>query len=133
MADLHQILFNMHIFYSLALSLWAVAAAVKARGQETLSGHYWGAVVVYALLASLTLLVGIVLLLTGFQPVSERVVVYVLYMLWLAIIMPGLFSLMSGRADRQAAIAYAILAFFNFSTSISMIQRGLVGPWVAVP
>ena len=132
MADFHQILFNMHIMYSLALGVWAAAAAVSARGHETLSGHYWGAVVVYALLAGFTLLVGIVLLLTGFQPQSQRVVVYLLYMLWLAIIMPGLFSLMSGRDDKQAALAYALLAFFNFSTSISMIQRGLVGPWIPV-
>ena len=132
MADFHQILFNMHIFYSLALGIWAVFAAASARGQETLSGNYWGAVVVYALLAGITLLVGIALLLTGYQLLSGRTVVYVLYMLWLAIIMPGLFSLMSGRDDRQAALAYALLAFFNFSTSLSMIQRELIGPWVAV-
>ncbi len=133
MADLHQILFNMHILYSLALGVWAVFAAASARGQESLSGNYWGAVVVYALLAGITLLVGVALLLTGFQLRSGRTVVYVLYMLWLAIIMPGLFSLMSGRDDRQAAFAYALLAFFNFSTSLSMIQRELIGPWDAIP
>lgn len=132
MADFHQILFNMHIFYSLALGIWAAFAAVLARGKESLSGHYWGAVVVYALLAGITLLVGVALLLTGFELRSGRTVVYVLYMLWLAIIMPGLFSLMSGRDDRQAAFAYALLALFNFSTSVSMIQRELIGPWVAV-
>ncbi|MCY4145463.1 MAG: hypothetical protein OXE95_09300 [Chloroflexi bacterium] len=131
MADLHQILFNMHIFYSLALGIWAAFVAGPARGKETLSGNYWGAVVVYALLAGITLLVGVALLLTGFELLAGRTVVYVLYMLWLAIIMPGLFSLLSGRDDRQAALAYALLAFFNFSTSLSMIQRELIGPWVA--
>lgn len=128
MADLHQILFNMHIMYSLALGVWA---AFMAGRQMSISGHYWGAVVTYALLAGLTLLVGIVLLLSGLQPRSERVVVYLLYMLWLAIIMPGLFSLMSGRDDKRAALAYALLAFFNFTTSLSMLERELVGPWVA--
>ena len=132
MADLHQILFNMHILYSLAMGVWAVYAAVMARGKESLGGNYWGAVVVYALLAGVTLLVGVALLLTGYEPRSGRVVVYVLYMLWLAIIMPGLFSLMSGRDDKQAAFAYALLAFFNCATSMSMMQRELVGPWVAV-
>ena len=44
--------------------------------------------------------------------------------------MPGLFSLMSGRDDRQSALAFALLAFFNFSTSLSMIERELVGPWI---
>ena len=128
MADLHQILFNMHIMYSLALGVWAAYVAGK---REAISGHYWGAVVTYALLAGLTLLVGAALLLSGLQPRSGRIVVYLLYMLWLAIIMPGLFSLMSGRDDRRAALAYAMLAFFNFSTSLSMLGRDLVGPWVA--
>lgn len=127
MADLHQILFNMHIMYSLALGVWA---AYMASRQEAISGHYWGAVLTYALLAALTLAVGVALLLSGMQPRSGRVVVYLLYMLWLAIIMPGLFSLMSGRDDKRAALAYALLAIFNFTTSLSMMERDIVGPWV---
>ena len=127
MADVHQILFNMHIMYSLALGVWAAYIAGK---QEAISGHFWGAIVTYALLAAVTLLVGVALLLTGLQPRSGRIVVYLLYMLWLAIIMPGLFSLMSGKDDRQAALAYALLACFNFFTSLSMMERALVGPWV---
>lgn len=127
MADLHQILFNMHIMYSLVLGVWA---AYMASRQEAISGHYWGAVLTYALLAAVTLALGIALLLSGMQPRSGRVVVYLLYMLWLAIIMPGLFSLMSGRDDKRAALAYALLAFFNFTTSFSMMERELVGPWV---
>ena len=87
----------------------------------------------YALLAAAILLLGIVLLLSGYEPRSGRVIVYVLYMIWLAIIMPGLFSLTSGRDDRGAALAFSLLAFFNASTSISMIQRELVGPWIALP
>ena len=130
MDSIHEILFNMHILYSLALGIWAASLAAR---KETLSGHYWGAMLTYALLAGLILLVGIALLLSGQQPRSGRVLVYILYMLWLAVIMPGLFSLMHGRDDRQAAIAFAILAFFNFSTSLSMIERALVGPWVAAP
>ena len=129
MAEIHQILFNMHILYSLALGVWACATAAR---NEPISGNYWGAVVTYALLAGATLLVGIVLLLSGYQPGSERIIVYVLYMLWLAIIMPGLFSMMRGRDDRQAALAFALLAFFNFTTSLSMIERQLIGPWIAV-
>ena len=128
MAEIHQILFNMHILYSLALGIWA--AYIAARG-AAISGHYIGAVATYALLAVATLIVGAALLASGLQPRSGRVVVYVLYMLWLAIIMPGLFSLMSGRDDQRAALSYALLAIFNFTTSLSMMERELVGPWVA--
>lgn len=130
MADFHQILFNMHIMYSLALALWAAYTAGK---REAISGHFWGAVVTYALLAGGTLVVGVILLVSGMEPRSGRVVVYLLYMLWLAIIMPGLFSLMSGRDDMRAALAYALLAFFNFFTSLSMLERELVGPWATPP
>ncbi|MCY3978012.1 MAG: hypothetical protein OXG23_07920 [Chloroflexi bacterium] len=128
MAEIHQILFNMHILYSLALGIWA---AYTAGRRATISGHYMGAVATYALLAGVTLAVGAALLASGMQPRSGRVLVYVLYMLWLAIIMPGLFSLMSGRDDEGAALTYALLAFFNFTTSLSMMERELVGPWVS--
>jgi len=126
MPEIHGILFNMHIFYSLALGIWATVIAAR---REPISGNYWGAILTYALLAGAVLVVGIIMLLSGMQPRSGRIIVYVLYMLWLAIIMPGLFSLMRGRDDRTAAFAFAVLAFFNFSTSISMIERALVGPW----
>ena len=129
MGTLHQILFNAHILYSLALGIWATVIAAR---KGAVTGNFWGAMLTYALLAFATLAIGIVMLLSGFQPRSERIVVYVLYMLWLVIIMPGLFTMMRGRDDRGAAVAFAVLAFFNFSTSLSMIERELVGPWVAV-
>ena len=130
MDAIHEILFNMHILYSLALGIWATVIAAR---KQAIAGDYWGAMLTYALLAGLILLVGMALPLSGQQPRSGRVAVYILYMLWLAIIMPGLFSLMRGRDDRSAAIAFALLAFFNFSTSLSMIERSLVGPWIAAP
>lgn len=129
METFHQILFNAHILYSLALGLWA---AVVAARKDPISGQFWGAMLTYALLAGATLLVGAALLATGHEPRSGRVIVYVLYMFWLVIIMPGTFTMLKGRDDRSAAIAFAVLAFFNFSTSISMIQRELVGPWDAL-
>ena len=128
MAALHQILFNAHILYSLALGVWAAAIAAR---RDNISGHYWGAILTYAILAAVILVVGVVMLFSDMQPRSGRVVVYLLYMLWLAIIMPGLFSLLKGRDDRSAALAFALLGFFNFFTSLSMIERELVGPWVA--
>lgn len=130
MDTIHGILFNMHILYSLALGVWA---SVLAARNESISGNFWGAMLTSALLAGAILLVGIVMLLSGMQPRSERVVVYILYMLWLAVIMPGLFSLLRGRDDRSAAIAFALLAFFNASTSFSMLTRDIVGPWITAP
>ena len=75
-------------------------------------------------------LIGVIMTIQGLRP--ERIVTYYLYMSWLVIIMPGLFSLLRGRDDRNAAIAFSILAFFNATTSFSMQQRAIIGPWLPV-
>ena len=124
MNDIHNILFNMHILYSIILGIWA---AVMAGRNQSISGNFWGAVATSSILAGVVLLVGILMMLTGLRP--QRLIVYILYMLWLVIIMPGLFTMLRGRDDRQAAIAFSLLAFFNATTSISMLQRSIVSPW----
>ncbi len=123
----HGILFNAHILFSLALGIWAASMAAR---NEPISGNFWGAVATYSILAGGVLLVGVVMTLQGLRP--QRIVVYYLYMLWLVAIMPGLFTMLRGRDDRHAAIAFAILAFFNASTSVSMWQREVLGPWAAI-
>lgn len=120
----HMILFNAHILFSLAMGIWA---GVMAARNESISGNYWGAVATGSILAGLVLLLGIIMALTGLRP--PRLTIYFLYMAWLVIIMPGLFTLLRGRDDRSAAIAFAILAFFNATTSASMAQRFITGPW----
>jgi hypothetical protein len=49
---------------------------------------------------------------------------------WLVVIMPGLFTLLRGRDDRNASIAFSILSIFNAATSFSMYQRSVIGPWL---
>ena len=123
-ADIHSILFNMYIFYMLALGVWAGSMAAR---DQSISGGFWGAVAISAGLAGLTLLIGVLLSLQGLRP--QRALLYYLYMLFLVIIMPGLFTLLRGRDDRSAALAFALLAIFNASTAFSMAQRGVTGPW----
>ena len=127
MNDIHTILFNWHILYSVILGIWA---GVMAAQNKSISGNFWGAVIISALLAGSTLALGILMLVLGYELRTGRTLTYILYMAWLTVIMPGLFSLLKGRDDRSAAIAFSILAFFNASTSVSMFQRGLVSPWL---
>ncbi len=122
--DIHGILFNMHILYSVILGIWG---AVMAARRESISGNYWGAVATATILAAVVTLVGIIMTVQGLRP--ARLLTYYLYMAWLVIIMPGLYSLLRGRDDRSAAIAFALLSFFNATTSISMWQRQIVAPW----
>lgn len=123
--DLHSVLFNMHILYSLILGIWA---ALMATRNQSISGNFWGAVATSAILAGIVTLVGIIMALQGLR--VARTAVYFIYMSWLVIIMPGLYTMLRGRDDRSAAVAFSILSFFNAATSASMFQRGLVSPWL---
>ncbi|MBW4436245.1 MAG: hypothetical protein KME04_03875 [Pleurocapsa minor GSE-CHR-MK-17-07R] len=123
--SIHQIMFNAGIMYSFALGIWAAVMAARGR---SVSGNFWGAVATFAVLAGITAVLGIIMALSGLT--LPRLFTYFLYMGWLVVIMPGLFTILRGRDDRSAAIAFAILCFFNGATAISMVQRGLVGPWL---
>lgn len=123
--DIHNILFNAYILYAVILGIWSAVTA--ARG-ESISGSFWGAVATSAVLAGAVTLVGVLMTLQGLRP--QRIVIYYLYMAFLIVIMPGLFTMLRGRDDRSAAIAFSILAFFNATTAFSMWQRDVLGPWV---
>ncbi len=127
MADLHNILFLMQALYSLILGIYAGALGAQ---EKPLSGNFWGSVAVYVILNVVVLAVGLFLWASGLTIASEnRIGIYFLYMAFLIVIMPGLFSMLRGRDDRNAAIAFAVLAIFNASVSFSMAQRGLAA-WV---
>ena len=121
---IHNNLFIAHILYSVALGVWA---AIMASRKESISGNFWGAVATYSILAGIVTLVGLVMTIQGLRP--DRLELYFLYMAFLVVIMPGLFSMLRGRDDRSAAIAFAFLAFFNASVSLSMMDRLVTGPW----
>jgi len=126
LSDIHGILFNAHILFSIALGIWA---AVMAARNQSISGNFWGALATITILAATVITLGFIMTLQGLRPADGRLSLYYLYMIWLMVIMPGLFSMLRGRDDRSAAIAFALLAFFNASTSASMAQRMIVGPW----
>lgn len=125
LSDFHTVFFNAHILYSLVLGIWAATMAARDR---SISGSFWGAVATSALLAGLVLVLGTIMALQGLR--VERTSIYFLYMVWLVIIMPGLFTMLRGRDDRSAALAFSMLCIFNVFVSLSMAQRGLVGPWL---
>lgn len=122
--DIHSIFFNAHILFCVALGVWA---AVMAARSQPISGNYWGAIATSTILAAIILIVGVLMALSGLRP--PRLLIYFLYMAWLVVILPGLFTMLRGRDDRTAALYFALLAFFNAATSFSMLQRNVLGPW----
>ena len=123
--DLSNILFNAYILFTVILGVWALLMSAR---NQSISGNFWGAVATITILAGAILAIGVIMFLQGLRP--ERPLIYFLYMLFLVIIMPGLFTLLRGRDDRSAAMAFGLLCFFNAFTALSMVQRNVLGPWL---
>lgn len=123
----HSVFFNAILMFSGVLGVWAIGMAARNR---SISGNFWGAVATLAGLSAITTLIGAVLASQGYTPAAERLGVYFVYMAWLVVIMPGMFTQLRGRDDSSAAMAFALLSIFNLFVGISMLSRGLVGPWV---
>ena len=123
----HDWLFNTQSLFSLGIGLYAGWLWIK---EQPLSGNFFGTIPIYAILNIIALIVGIVLLNNGYEIQSGgRTTIYVLYMLFLIVILPGIFSIMRGRDDRSAAMTFAASALFNAAVSFSMFGRGLA-VWV---
>ena len=127
LATIHGVLFNAILMYSGTLGIWATIMAARNR---SISGNFWGAVVTLTMLSLVTLLVGIVLTLRGFVPEAQRLQTYFIYMIWIVIIIPGIFTQLRGRDDSSAALTFALISIFNLFVGLSMQSRGLVGPWL---
>jgi hypothetical protein len=131
MTKIHDFLFTWQMLYSFGLGIYAIVLA--ARNQD-LSGNFWGAVAIYPILNIIILVIGVFLWVSGYTvaDAEHRVVVYFLYMIFLIVIMPGLYSLLRGRDDAKATWYFVILAIFNVSMSYSMMLRGL-SSWTLLP
>ncbi len=128
LSDVHGVFFNAILIFSGLLGVWAVVMAAR---DQSISGGFWGAIATLTALSVVTLLFGTVLALRGFAPEDGRTSIYFIYMSWLVVIMPGMFTQLRGRDDSAAALAFAMLAIFNLFVGLSMQSRGLVGPWIA--
>lgn len=122
LTDVHAILNNAYILFSFALGAWCIIKLL--RGQTTLDGNFWGAVVLCTGLAAAGLLLAVVLALTG---VNARRWAYYLYAVFFVIVLPGTFSLLRGRDDRLAVIIFGIVTFFAGASATRVPL--LVEPW----
>src|SRR5690606_32730733 len=124
---IHDRLFNVQMIYSFAIGLYAGWLGIR---EKPLAGNFFGTVAVYAILNTIVFIIGLVLLFSGYAIESGgRTTIYVLYMIFLIVILPGIFSIMRGRDDRSAAITFGACAIFNAAVSLSMFERGLAS-WI---
>ncbi|PJF44102.1 MAG: hypothetical protein CUN55_05675 [Phototrophicales bacterium] len=96
--------------YILFSAILGVYAAVLAGQNQALSGNFWGAMWTNTFLASAVFIVTIILSLLGEPP--QRTVYY-LYTFYFAISLPGVYAIMQGNDNRNAALAFGIVALFN--------------------
>ncbi len=122
MPQIHAVLNNAYILFSILLGVWS---AVQAGRNRPLGGQFWGALAANTLLAALTLGVAVIAALTGIQPKRG---VYFLYAIYFVIVLPGTFALLRGRDDRTAALIYGIVTFFSAGAA-SRVPL-LTEPWI---
>ncbi|MEO1288522.1 MAG: hypothetical protein AAFV93_12200 [Chloroflexota bacterium] len=126
---IHERLFWMQMIYSFAIGVYAAWLSASKRD---LSGNFFGTIAVYGILNAVIFVIGMILLFNGYTIQDNgRIVIYSLYMLFLVVILPGIFSIMRGRDDRSAGLIFGVSAMFNAAVSFSMFERGLAS-WILV-
>ncbi len=122
MPQIHAILNNAYILFSLALGFWS---AFQGARRKPLGGQFWGALATNTILAAVNLLLALIMAAMGIQ---ARRGVYYLYAVYFVIVLPGTFALLRGRDDRVAAFIYGIVAFFSAGAA-SRVPL-LTQPWI---
>jgi hypothetical protein len=123
----HTILFNMQMLYAFGIGLYAAWLSAKA---TPLSGNFWGTIAIYSILNIIIFVIGLILLFAGYHIESgDRTFIYILYMLYMIVILPGVFAINQGRDDKRAALIFGVTAMFNAAVSFSMMGRGLA-TWI---
>jgi hypothetical protein len=123
----HTILFNMQMLYSFGIGLFAAWLSAK---NTPLSGNFWGMIAIYSILNIVVFVIGLILLFAGYHIQSgDRSFIYILYMLYMIVILPGIFAINQGRDDNKAAVIFGVAAMFNAAVSFSMMGRGLA-TWI---
>ncbi|MBZ0305543.1 MAG: hypothetical protein K8I82_05695 [Anaerolineae bacterium] len=118
METIFEILNNAYVLFCAIVGIYAVYLGAQ---NIPLSGNFWGVVGMNTTLAAAVLVAALILTLQGKTPHGpdpdgtgemERTVYY-LYAIYFVISLPGLFAIMRGNDNRNAAIFFAAVAFFN--------------------
>lgn len=96
--------------YVLFSAILGVYAGVLAGQNQPLSGNFWGAMWINTFLAGAVFFATLVLSLLGESPHRT---VYYLYTFYFMISLPGVYAIMQGNDNRNAALAFGVVALFN--------------------
>jgi hypothetical protein len=113
LAFIHERLSITVLLFLLAVGLWALWSSLRGEG---VGGSLWGALAVGEILILVEGLLGAGLFLAGHRP--ARTGIHILYGVFMAIALPGVFSFTRGRPSRHEALIYALVAFFLAGVSL---------------
>ena len=109
-----EILTIMHDRLQVAFMVFMIVIGVWGCGlfflNRSISGDFWGALVIGEVLVILEAVVGVLLYLNGARPV--RGAFHILYGIVAFISIPGAFAFTRGRDSRFEALIYGLLGFF---------------------
>ncbi len=109
---LGAILNTAYILFNILLGLWAALNAARGQG---LDGNFFGAMWLCTLIPVAGLVVWLLRSLAG----ENLRWVYVLYLAFFIVVLPGTFAILRGRDDRVAAAIFAGVAIFAALSAIS--------------
>jgi hypothetical protein len=113
--EFHRLLSNSIWLFFLMLGLWGL---IRAFRQQPVDGSYFGALVIGELIYLLEAILGAILYFTPSGPASW---IHILYGVFSAIFLPGLFTYLKGDDSNRAQWAYALGALFMFGLVLRSI------------
>ncbi len=119
LTQVHGAVANSALLFMLVCSVWALLTA--ARG-TSLSGSFWGALVIGEGLLVVQGLIGAILWLEGRRPVRGGM--HLLYGVLCVIALPAAFAYLRGREGRREALLFALAVLFTFGLIARAITTG---------
>ena len=120
LSQIHSVLAQSMILYSLAYGLWGLYNYVRKVGP---SGSYWGTLMVAELLYIAQGVAGAVLYLQGLRPARG---VHLLYGVLALITVPAAYAYLRGQDDRRVSLVFGLVGLFLAGVALRAI--GTAGP-----
>jgi heme A synthase len=114
--EIHRILSNTIWMFYLAIAIWGLIRAVRARPVD---GSYFGAMAVIQIVVVLQVILGAILYADGARPGRE--LVHYLYGAFSVVFLPGLFAYLQGDDSNRAQWIYALASLFMFGVTLRII------------
>lgn len=107
------------LLYLLILGLWGLWSYLRGRG---ISPSLWGALAIAELLIVVEGLLGAGLFVAGYRP--ARTGIHILYGVFLAVALPGAYTLTRERQARGQALIFALVVLFLAGVAIRARMTG---------